>query len=72
VWQMLHAYREGLWAGLIGICAAALPAFETALEQAHQACVPIAENEEDEERRCEEVMVGERIGNGQGEVDADG
>jgi len=70
--KSLHAHREGLGAGLIGVGAGVFPAFEAALQQAHKAGVPVAEDEEHQERRGEEVVVGEGIGDGQREVTAYG
>ena len=71
-WGQLDADREGFWAGFVGVCAAGSPAIEASLEQAHQACVPIADYKQHEKRRGEEVAVGEGIDDGQREVGTDG
>ena len=63
---------EGLGAGFVGVGPRIFPALETALEQAHEAGVPVAEDEQDQKRRGEEVVIGEGIGDSEREVTADG
>jgi subtilase family serine protease len=54
----LHTHRERLGAGFV-VCVggAAAPTLEAALQQAHQAGIPVADDEEDEEGRGEVVVV---------------
>src|ERR1700729_4284249 len=66
----LHAHRERLGTRLIGVDARA-PALKAALQQAHEAGVPIAADEKDKERRGEVVVVGEGVNNGPEEVKAE-
>jgi hypothetical protein len=61
---VLDAYGEGLGAGFFLVGAAGAPAVEAALQQAHEAGVPVAEDEEDEEWGGEVVLVGEAVEDG--------
>src|SRR5664280_131930 len=67
-----HAHGKRLGAGLVGVGGGAgAPAFEAALQQAHQAGVPVADDEQNQERSSEVILVRERIENGRKEVRAE-
>src|SRR5664279_3920092 len=52
-----YPYRERLWAGFVRVGARARPpALETSLQQAHQTCVPVPDNEENQ-KRCREIIL---------------
>jgi hypothetical protein len=67
----LHSNRVGLGAGLFGVRAAGAPAFKAALQKAHEARVPVAEDKQNQKWRSEVVVVGEGIENCQEEICAE-
>src|SRR5580698_1785911 len=67
-----HPDRERLGTGfVVGFGCAGAPALEAALQQAHQAGVPVADDEEDQERGGEVVVIREGVENGKEKVKAE-
>src|SRR6202034_2312568 len=69
-WPVLNADGEGFGTGVVEVSAGA-PAFEASLEEREQAGIPVADDEEDEERDGEVVLVGDGVPDTEGEVAAD-
>src|ERR1035438_9588028 len=58
--RFLYADGEGFGAGVVEI-RSGTPAFEAALQQGQQGCVPVADYEEDQEGDGEVVFVGDGV-----------
>src|SRR6516165_9559649 len=67
----LDANRERPRTGLFGHFCCTAPALEPALQQAHEAGVPVADDEQDEEWGREVVLVGEGVNDRREEVTAE-